>query len=60
MATKKQAEDFIIRIADSVVELCSKYGIAYPSAVIAHACNESKYGMSGLAKYNNLFGMKKS
>jgi flagellum-specific peptidoglycan hydrolase FlgJ len=59
MVTKKQAEDFIGQIADDVVILCEKYGISYPSAVIAHACNESKYGQSSLGKnYNNLFGMK--
>ena len=59
MVTKKQAEAFIGQIANDVVILCKKYGIAYPSAVIAHACNEGKYGQSSLAKnYNNLFGMK--
>lgn len=52
--------EFVDKIAPVVVEKCKAYGIKYPSAVIAHACNESKYGMSGLAKYNNLFGMKKS
>ena len=59
MVTTKQAEYFIEQIANDVVILCEKYGIAYPSAVIAHACNEGKYGQSLLAKnYNNLFGMK--
>lgn len=59
MVTTKQAEYFIEQVANDVVILCEKYGIAYPSAVIAHACNEGKYGQSLLAKnYNNLFGLK--
>ncbi len=52
--------EFINKIANVVVDLCKIYELKYPSAIIAHACNESRYGNSELSKFNNIFGMKKS
>lgn len=53
-------DTFINTIKADIITSCEKYGIKYPSCVIAHAINESNKGNSKLATYNNLFGMKKS
>lgn len=58
MATKKQQDEFISKIAPLVVQCCVKRGWGIPSAIIAQAIIESNWGLSGLAKYNNMFGMK--
>ena len=58
MATKAQQIDFINKIAPLIVAKCKTRGWGIPSAIIAQAIIESNWGLSGLAKYNNLFGMK--
>lgn len=58
MATAKQVKNFIATITPYIVAYARKYGYKVASPVIAMACLESAYGTSGLAKYNNFFGMK--
>lgn len=50
--------DFIAQIAPLIVAEGSKRGYKIFSTVIAQAIIESRYGQSGLAKYNNFFGIK--
>ena len=59
MATTKQINEFIEKIAPYVVKHAKTYGCTYPSAVIAQACYESAYGTSSKAKqHHNYFGLK--
>lgn len=59
MATTKQIKSFIEKIAPYVVKHAKKYGVKYPSAVIAQACYESGYGTSSKAReHHNYFGLK--
>lgn len=58
MATAKQIKNFIAEIAPYIVAYAKKYGYKVASPIIAQACLESAYGTSGLAKWNNFFGMK--
>lgn len=59
MATEKQIKDFIKKIAPVVQKYSKKYGYKVSSPIIAQACLESGYGLSGLsAKYHNYFGLK--
>ncbi len=51
-------EDFIKLVGTIIKEEAINRGYNYPSAIIAQACLESKYGRSGLAKYHNYFGLK--
>ena len=50
--------DFIQQIAPLIVAEGTKRGYKIFSTVIAQAIIESRYGQSGLAKYNNFFGIK--
>ena len=58
MATKIQQENFILEIRDYMIEEARKRGYSIVSTALAQACIESAYGLSGLAKYHNYFGMK--
>lgn len=58
MATQAQKDNFINSIAVFIQTECQMRGWGIPSAIIAQAICESNWGLSGLAKYNNLFGMK--
>ena len=58
MATQEQKDNFINTIAPIICTQCTVRGWGVPSAIIAQAICESNWGLSGLAKYNNLFGMK--
>lgn len=58
MATQTQMDNFINNIAGLIQTECQVRGWGVPSAIIAQAICESNWGLSGLAKYNNLFGMK--
>ena len=59
MATQKQINDFIKKIAPIIQEHAKKNGYKVASAIIAQACLESAYGLSSLsAKYFNYFGLK--
>lgn len=58
MATTKQIKTFISAIAPYIQKYAKMYGYHVASPVIAMACVESAYGLSGLAKYHNYFGMK--
>lgn len=59
MATQKQINDFIKTIAPIIQEHAKKNGYKIASAIIAQACLESAYGLSGLsANYYNYFGLK--
>lgn len=58
MATKAQQQTFINLIAPLIQAECKKRGWGVPSAIIAQACIESAWGLSGLAKYHNYFGLK--
>ena len=50
---------FITKIAPLIQKECEKRGYKYPSAIIAQACLESRYGDSVLSKkYHNYFGLK--
>jgi flagellum-specific peptidoglycan hydrolase FlgJ len=57
-ATKAQQEDFIKKITPLIQQEAIRRGYPICSAVIAQACLESAYGLSGLAKYHNYFGLK--
>lgn len=50
--------EFIPTVAPLIVAEGKKRGYTIFSAVIAQAIIESGWGQSGLAKYNNLFGLK--
>ncbi len=58
MATKTQRKEFIEKIAPLIQQNARERGYKLCSAMIAQACTESKYGLSGLAKYHNYFGLK--
>lgn len=58
MATKEQQQEFITMIAPLMVEEAKKRGYKVVSTAIAQACIESAWGLSGLAKYHNYFGLK--
>lgn len=50
--------EFIPTIAPLIVKIGRERGYKIFSAVIAQAVIESNYGQSGLANYNNFFGLK--
>ena len=50
--------EFIQRIGPLIVAEGTRRGYKVFSTAIAQAIIESRYGMSGLAKYNNFFGLK--
>lgn len=53
------SEGFIKEIAPIIAAEAKLRGYKYPSAIIAQACLESKYGKSQLSsKYHNYFGLK--
>lgn len=58
MASEQQCKDFIARIAPLIQKEALSRGYKVCSAVIAQACLESGWGLSGLAKYHNYFGLK--
>lgn len=59
MATKQQMDEFIQKIAPLIQAEVKKRGYQVVSPIIAQACVESNYGLSGLsAKYHNYFGLK--
>lgn len=58
MATKQQCRDFIEKIAPLMVAEAKKRGYKIVSTAIAQACLESAWGLSGLAKFHNYFGLK--
>lgn len=58
MATKEQQQNFITSIAPLMVDEAEKRGYSIVSTAIAQAIIESNWGLSGLAKYNNFFGLK--
>ncbi len=58
MATKEQQKAFIDLIAPKMQEEAKRRGYGIVSTAIAQACIESAWGLSGLAKYHNYFGMK--
>lgn len=58
MATQAQVNDFIHKIAPLMVAEAKKRGYKIVSTAIAQAGIESAWGLSGLAKYHNFFGMK--
>ena len=58
MATKQQTTDFILMIAPLMQKEAKSRGYKIVSTAIAQACIESAWGQSGLARYNNFFGMK--
>lgn len=58
MATKAEQESFINEIAPLIQREGKARGYTIVSTAIAQACIESGWGLSGLAKKNNFFGMK--
>lgn len=58
MATKSEIESFLTEIAPLMVKEAKKRGYKIVSTAIAQAIIESNWGMSGLAKYHNYFGLK--
>lgn len=56
--TKKQRDEFIGKIAPIIQRIAYEKGYRIVSPIIAQACIESRYGLSGLAKYHNYFGLK--
>lgn len=58
MPSNQQCKDFIAKIAPIIQKEAKARGYQVCSPVIAQACCESRYGFSGLAKYNNFFGLK--
>lgn len=58
MATNEQIKTFINSIAPLIQREAKKRGYQICSTVIAQAGVESAWGLSGLAKYHNYFGMK--
>ena len=57
-ATQTQKTNFINSIAPLIQVECAKRGWGVPSAIIAQSILESNWGLSGLAKYHNYFGLK--
>lgn len=57
-ATKAQQESFINEIGPLIQREGKARGYTIVSTVIAQACIESRWGLSGLAKYHNYFGLK--
>lgn len=51
-------EDFIAKIGPLIQAEATKRGYKVASPIIAQAVLESRYGESGLANYNNFFGLK--
>ena len=58
MATKKQIEEFISRIAPCAVNAYEILGKVKPSICIGMACVESAYGTAGSCKHNSYLGHK--
>lgn len=58
MATKTQCKNFIAKVAPLMVAEAKGRGYKIVSTAIAQACIESGWGLSGLAKYHNYFGLK--
>ena len=58
MPSNQECKKFIAEIAPIIQRLAKKNGYQVCSPVIAQACIESRYGLSGLAKYHNYFGLK--
>lgn len=58
MATKAEITSFISDIAPLIQREGKSRGYTIVSTAIAQACIESRWGLSGLAKYHNYFGMK--
>ena len=59
MATAKEVQDFIKKIAPIIQAQAKKNGYKVASPIIAQACIESAYGLSLLSsKYHNYFGLK--
>lgn len=58
MPSNQECKKFIQDIAPIIQRVAKERGYLVCSPVIAQACIESAYGMSGLAKYHNYFGMK--
>ncbi len=58
MATKKQIEEFISRIAPCAVNAYEILGKVKPSVCIGMACVESSYGTAGSCKHNSFLGHK--
>ena len=58
MASNQECKKFIEQIAPIIQKEAKKRGYLVCSPVIAQACIESAYGLSGLAKYHNYFGLK--
>ena len=58
MATKAEQESFLNEIAPLIQREGKARGYTIVSTVIAQACIESRWGLSGLAKYHNYFGLK--
>ena len=58
MASSAECKKFIAEIAPIIQKEAKARGYLVCSPVIAQACIESAYGLSGLAKYHNYFGLK--
>ena len=58
MASNQECKKFIAEIAPLIQKEAKARGYLICSTVIAQACIESAYGLSGLAKYHNYFGLK--
>lgn len=58
MPSNQECKKFISEIAPLIQKEAKGRGYLVCSPVIAQACIESNYGMSGLAKYHNYFGLK--
>ena len=58
MPSNQECKRFIEQIAPIIQRLSKKNGYQVCSPIIAQACIESRYGLSGLAKYHNYFGLK--
>lgn len=58
MANSQECKNFITKVAPIIQREAKERGYQVCSPVIAQACIESAYGLSGLAKYHNYFGLK--
>ena len=58
MASSQECKKFIAEIAPIIQSEAKARGYLVCSPVIAQACIESAYGLSGLAKFRNYFGLK--
>lgn len=58
MATDKQVQNFINRIAPIIQKEAKAHGYLVASPVIAQACCESAFGTSYKASHHNYFGLK--